>query len=420
MRSEVFVGLDVGTSKVCAVVAELSGNGASILGIGEAPSTGLRKGIVINMDETVAAIRRAVREAEASAGIGIHSVSAGISGGHVQTISSNGATGIAGRHVRKSDKDRAIESARAVYIPLDREVLHVLPQEYILDGQDGITEPLGMSGVRLEARVLIVTCTASAVENLAACCERAGLDVEDVVFSPVASAEAVLSADERESGVVLVDMGGGTTDIALFKGGGLRHAAVLGVGGAHVTNDIAVGFRVNVRAAEELKKASASAYRALVSEGEEIMIQHADGNVKTVPGSYLAEIIQPRCEEMLDLVKQEIKACLGYELAVCGAVLTGGASLLRGFDKMAEATLGLPVRIGIPRGMRGLASGFRAPAYAAAIGLACREQESELSRVVRWDLVGALLGKVRGWYKNANGLRAMVSENNRRKGEWHV
>jgi cell division protein FtsA len=253
MGGRLLVGLDVGSSKVCAVAAELNDRGVSILGVGEAPSKGLRKGTVIHMDATVDSIRKAVAEAEASAGIRIKSVAAGISGVHINGLSSNGAVGIRGKEVQPFDRERAIDSAKAIYIPLDREVLHVIPTEFTLDGQGGIIDPVGMAGVRLEAKVHIITGLASAVQNLMKCCEKAGLDVADIVFNPIASASAALSGDEMESGVVLVDIGGGTSDIVFFKNGALRHASVLGVGGAHVTNDIAVGLRANINEAEKLK-----------------------------------------------------------------------------------------------------------------------------------------------------------------------
>ena len=362
------VGLDVGTTKVCALAAELTPKGAGILGLGMSPSTGLKKGMVTNIDSTVESIRKAVREAEASSGVKIRSVSVGISGCHIKGLDSSGAVGIRGKEVTRGDVARAIESAKAVYIPLDREVLHVVPSEFTLDGQEGITDPVGMSGVRLEAKVHIITGSVSSIQNLLKCCEKAGLGVADVVFEPLASAQAALTGDEKEFGVVLVDIGGGTTDLALFRDGTLRQAAVLGIGGNHLTNDMAVGFRISLPEAEKLKKASGAAYSGIAGP-DEVSIPQAGGQMRTLPGNYIAEILQPRCEEMLELIKEEVRKCKGYEIAACGVVLTGGSSLLRGFDRMAESVLGLPVRIGSPAGVRGLKNMTEGPLYSTAVGL---------------------------------------------------
>lgn len=366
----IMVGLDVGTTKTCAVVADLHAEGAEMIGCGIASSTGLRKGIVINIDETVDSIRRAVREAELSAGVKIKSVSVGVSGSHIRGFDSSGAIGIRGREVTASDVLRSIDSARTVYIPLDRELLHTVPTEFVLDGQDGITDPVAMSGVRLEARVHIITAAVSPIENLVKCCGRAGLDVAEVVFAPLASANAVLSKEEKEAGVILIDLGGGTTDIVLFRGGNLRYASVIAVGGSHFTNDIAVGLRVTMKEAEKLKKEYGAAYEGIVASSQEIEVSQAGGQTRTLPRKYLAEILQPRCEEMLDLLRAEIKQCGGYGSAVCGVVLTGGASLLSGFDQLTEAVLGLPVRVGSPGTIRGLGALSERPLYAAGAGLA--------------------------------------------------
>ena len=375
-RQNIVVGLDVGTTKVCAVVAGLRDSGPDMLGLGMSPSTGLRKGIVINIDETVDSIKEAVRKAESSAGVRIKSVSVGISGGHIRCFDTSGAVGIRGKEVSPSDVRRAIDSAKTVYIPLDRELLHAVPAEFTLDGQDGITDPVGMSGLRLEAGVHIVTAAVSPMQNLLKCCGKAGLEVAEVVFNPLASANAVFTGEEKSAGTILIDLGGGTTDIALFKDGSLRYASVIGVGGNHFTNDLAVGLHVTMNEAERLKKEAGAAYEGIVPSAGEIQITQAGGQRRTLPRKYLAEILQPRCEEMLDLLKGEIKKCGGYGNAICGVVLTGGASLLTGFGEMAEVVLGLPVRTGIPGQVKGLAAS-EGPAYAAGVGLATYGQEPE-------------------------------------------
>ncbi|MDA8433215.1 MAG: cell division protein FtsA [Nitrospiraceae bacterium] len=413
---QIMVGLDVGTTKTCVVVAALRGSGAEMLGCGLAPSAGLRKGMVINIDETVDSINKAVREAESSAGVKIKSVSVGISGSHIRGFDSSGAIGIRGREVTDSDVKRAIDSARTVYIPLDRELLHTVPNEYVLDGQEGITDPVAMSGVRLEARVHIITAAVSPLQNLLKCCGRAGVEVAEVVFAPLASARAVLSKEEKEAGVIVVDIGGGTTDIVLFKGGNLRHASVIAVGGNHFTNDIAVGLRVTMKEAERLKKEAGAAYELIVASAEKIEITQAGGQQRTLPKKYLAEILQPRCEEMLDLLRDEIKKCGGYGSAVCGIVLTGGVSRLTGLDQLAEAVLGLPVRLGSPGAIRGLRAIAEAPLYAAGAGLAAAGGESEPQGTPRPDVMqGALsrmTGLVKDIFKNADHFHFM----NRKEG----
>jgi cell division protein FtsA len=416
MSANLIVGLDIGTSKVCAVAAELNDRGVNVLGVGEAPSNGIRKGIVINMDATIDSIRKAVADAETSAGIRIKSVTAGLSGVHINGLDSYGAVGIRGREVRPADRERAIESAKAIYIPLDREVLHVIPTEYLLDGQEGIIDPVGMAGVRLEAKVHIITCIASSVQNLLKCCEKADLDVGDIVFAPVASAGVTLSRDERECGVVLADIGGGTTDMVFIKGGAVRHASVLGVGGAHVTNDIAVGLRINVQEAERLKRSYGAAYAGMVNDKDEVQINQAGGNTKTIPAGYISEIIQPRSEEMIGMMKEEIKKCYGYELATCGLVLTGGASLLKGFDKMAESLLGLPVRIGRPVNIKGQMAAVKNPAYSTGAGLVAYRSDSSAGRVGHADVFADLVAGVKGWFKGAFGSNSQIQQNKRKEG----
>lgn len=416
MSVNLVVGLDVGTSKVCAVAAELNDRGVVVLGIGEAVSKGLRKGIVINMDTTTDTIKKAVRDAEISAGIRIKSVIAGISGVHINGLNSYGAIGIRGKEVKPVDRERAIDSARAIYIPLDREVLHVLPTEFVLDGQEGIIDPVGMAGVRLEAKVHIITALVSSVQNLITCCEKAGLNVADIVFSPIASAGATLSRDEMECGAVLVDIGGGTTDIVFLRDGALRYVSVLGVGGAHVTNDIAVGLRININEAEKLKRSYGAAFAGMVNDKDEVSINQTGGNAKTIPAKYISEIIQPRCEEMLGMIKKDIKACFGYELATCGVVFTGGGSLLRGFDKMAESMLGLPVRTGRPVNLKGQMAAVKGPAYSTGAGLLTYAHESSRSRVLHSDVIEDAVAGVKGWFNGLLGNKGQIQLNNRKEG----
>jgi len=394
----IIVGLDVGTTKICAVVSELVQGELEIIGVSTADSTGLRKGVVVDIESTVGSIRNAIDTAESLTGVQINAVNIGIAGGHIKGFNSYGAVGIKGKEVAYADIDRVIDSAKAVYVPLDREVLHVLPTGYILDGQNGIKDPVGMMGVRLEANVYIVTGAVMCVQNLLKCCEKVGLEVADVVFEPLASAEAILREEERELGVAVVDIGGGTTDITFFKDGWLRHTSVLAVGGNHFTNDIAVGLRVTVSEAERIKKAHGVATTSLVNDAEEIAIIQA-GNERTILRKYLSEIIEPRTEELLDLIRTELVSCSGYDIASTGLVLTGGGSLLEGFDKMAEALLGLPVRIGIPRYVSGGKDMINNPIYATGVGLVLYGMESESRKGFYPDMFTGIFGKMTGWVK---------------------
>lgn len=397
-RGDIVVGLDVGTTKICAIVGEVKGDHADILAVGRAPSTGLRKGVVLNIDATVDSIKKAADEASAAAGVDIKSVYVGIAGGHIKSFRSYGAIGIKNREVSDLDIERAIEAAKAVYVPLDREVLHIIPSEYSIDGQGGIMHPVGMSGVRLESKVQIVTGAVSAVQNLVKCCERAGLEVIDIVLEPLASSVAVLSDEEKEHGVVLVDIGGGTTDITFYESGILRHTSVVAIGGNHVTNDISVGLRLPMHEAERIKKEFASAI-PLGDDKEEIEIKIAGRELQFIPKQYLTEIVNPRCEELLDIVKDEIKAFGGYESATYGVVLTGGASMLKGMDTMSEALLGMPVRTGGPEGIGGITSIISDPMYSTGVGLILYAMENSSERMVYVDLFTAILHRMRNWVK---------------------
>jgi cell division protein FtsA len=420
MMQRIVVGLDVGTTKICAIAAQVRGSEINLLGMGVSPSIGLRKGVVINIDDAVDSIKKAMDETESCAGVRVRSVSVGISGSHISGFESYGAVGIRGREVTPADVERAIESAREVYVPLDREVLHVIPTEFILDGQRGIADPVGMSGIRLEARVHIITGAVSSIQNLLKCCEKAGLDVVDLIFEPLASARASLTREEKEAGVVLVDVGGGTTDIALFKEGSLRHASVLGVGGNHITNDIAVGLRIQMSEAERLKKTYGATDIAADDAEKEIQMMQAGGQVKTLSRASLVGIIQPRCNEMLELVREELKRCFGYEHAVYGVVLTGGSSLLRGFDRMAESVLALPVRIGTPDIIsdpdRVMGPVGINPQYATGVGLLAYSSVSDQVRPAHPVSANSLLGRVRHWARDLFRNAEIINSDYKKEG----
>src|SRR4030042_653289 len=397
-HGNIIVGLDVGTTKICAVVGELVEGELEIRGISTSASTGLRKGVVVNIESTVESIKNAVKTAESITDVEINAVYVGIAGGHIKGFNSYGAVGLRGKEVAYVDVERVIDSAKAVYVPLDREVLHVIPTGYILDGQNGIRDPVGMMGVRLEAKVYIVTGAVTSVQNLLKCCEKVGLEVADIVFEPVASAEAILTDDEKELGVAIVDIGGGTTDIILYKDGWLRHTSVLAIGGNHFTNDIAVGLRVSVSEAERVKKSFGSAATSMVSDSEEIDIIQA-GQGRKILRRCLSEIIQPRTEELLDLIKGELISCSAYDIASTGVVLTGGCSLLEGLDRMAEAVLGLPVRIGFPKDIKGCKDIINNPMYATGVGLVLYGSETESDRVFYPDAFTGIFGKMKDWVK---------------------
>ncbi len=369
-KNSIVVGLDIGTSKVCAIVGELTEHGPEIIGLGSQASHGLRKGVVINIEATVNSIKKAVEEAGLMAGCEIHTVFTSISGGHIKAFNSHGIVAVKNKEVAPRDLERVIDAAKAVAIPMDREVLHVLPQDYIIDEQDGIKEPLGMSGVRLEAKVHIITGSVTAAQNIVKCCNRTGLNVAEIVMAPLAAATAVLSDEERELGVLLVDMGGGTTDIALYHDGTLKHTAVLGIGGNHVTNDIAAGLRTPFNDAERIKRRYGFAKAKMVTEDERVEVPIMAGKgAGSVSRQILCEIIEPRLDEIFELIQREV-AKSGYEGALAsGVVITGGAMLLPGAIELAERSFGLPVRLGVPVHVGGLVDVIDSPAYAAGVGL---------------------------------------------------
>lgn len=369
-KTNVVVGLDIGTHKICAVVGEHTDEGPEVVGVGTHPSRGLRKGVVINVEATMEGIRKAVEEAEIMVGCEINTVFAGIAGGHIRGFNSHGVVAVKNKEVTDADVDRVIEAAKAVAIPLDREVLHVLPQEFAIDGQGGIQEPRGMTGVRLEASVHIVTGSVAAAQNVIKCCNRTGLNVADFVLEPLASADAVLTQEEKELGVALVDMGGGTTDIALFHGGSVKHTAVLSVGGNHLTGDIAAGLHAPLAAAEQLKQRYGCVETGLTNGNDTLEVPSVGGrNPRSVSRQVLCEIIEPRLEEVFHMVQREI-AKSGYENhLVSGFVMTGGSTLLPGFIQMAERTFNLPVRQGTPVNVTGLGDVVSSPIYATGTGL---------------------------------------------------
>jgi cell division protein FtsA len=368
------VGLDVGTTKICAVIGEPTPGGAlDVVGVGAAPSRGLRKGVVVNIESTVEAIKHAVGEAEQMAGVEVTAVYAGVAGGHIRGLNSRGVVAVTGRdrEVSAADVRRALEAARALNLPQDREIIHVLPQTFTVDDQEGIREPVGMYGVRLEVEVHVITGAATSIQNVVRAVNRAGLAVVDLVLEPLASAEAVLFPDERELGVVLVDIGGGTTDLAFVRDGAVWHTASLPLGGDHVTNDIAVGLRTPLGEAEELKRRHGCALTALVAAEETIEVPSVGGRKpRQLSRQVLSEIIQPRVEEIFTLVAREMQKVGFHEAATAGVVVTGGTAIMEGVPELAEAVFDLPVRRGQPEGVGGLADVVRSPVYATGVGLA--------------------------------------------------
>ncbi len=365
------VGLDIGTSKVVAIVGEIKADGEiEIIGIGSHPSRGLKKGVVVNIESTVQSIQRAVEEAELMAGCEIQSVFAGIAGSHIRSLNSQGVVGIKDQEVTHSDLDRVIDAARAVAIPADQKILHILPQEFVIDDQDGIREPIGMSGVRLEARVHMVTGAVSAAQNIVKCVRRCGLEVDDLILEQLSSANAVLSEDEKELGVCLVDIGGGTTDIAIFTEGAIRHTAVIPIAGDQVTNDIAVALRTPTQHAEDIKIKYACALTQLASDNETIEVPSIGNRpARRLSRQTLAEVVEPRYEELLLLIQAELRRSGFENLIAGGVVLTGGSSKMEGLIELAEEVFHMPVRLGVPQYVTGLADVVRNPIYATGVGL---------------------------------------------------
>ena len=404
-KDELIVGLDIGTTKICAIVAEQTESGIDVVGIGTHPSRGLRKGVVVDIDATVASIKQAVEEAELMADCEITSVYAGIAGGHIRAFNSHGVVAVKDREVRESDVKRVIDAAKAVAIPMDREVIHVIPQEFIIDDQDGIREPLGMSGVRLEAKIHIVTAAVTSAQNIVKCCNKAGLNVIDIVLEPLASAQAVLSDDERELGVCMIDIGGGTTDIAVFQDGSIKETAVLGLGGYHLTNDIAVGLRTPFDEAERIKKKFGLASARYLAGDDVISVPSVGGRrPREVSRKILCEVVEPRVEEILSLARGEVMRSGLEDKIPSGVVLTGGASALGGLSELAEEIFEAPVRCGVPSHIGGLQDVVRSPMYSTGVGLVLfglqQQTGGQTSRFrIRDDSIfGRVKQRMRDWF----------------------
>jgi cell division protein FtsA len=401
---DLIVGLDIGTSKVLALVGEVGPNGAiEVLGVGSQPSRGLKKGVVVNIESTVQSIQRAVEEAELMAGCEIHAVFAGIAGSHVRSLNSHGVVAIRDREVTPGDVEHVIDAARAVAIPADQKILHVLPQEFVVDGQEGIHDPIGMSGVRLEAKVHIVTGAESAAQNIEKCIKRCGLEVEDVVLEQLASSFAVLTEDEKDLGVCMVDIGGGTTDIAVFAQGAIRHTAVIPIAGDQVTNDIAVSMRTPTQHAEDIKIRYACALSQLANPDETIEVPSVgDRPARRLARQTLAEIVEPRYEELFGLVREELRRSGFEELVVAGVVLTGGSARMEGVIELAEEVFHLPVRLGVPQQIQGLADVVRNPIYATGVGLLLYARDNLLpARRARshGGNAKATINRMRAWFQ---------------------
>ncbi|MEW6685027.1 MAG: cell division protein FtsA [Candidatus Edwardsbacteria bacterium] len=405
-KGNTVVGLDLGTTKIACIIAEIGENDElKVVGVGTSPSEGLRRGVVVNLEKTVQSIEKAVAEAELMAGVKIDSVYAGIAGDHVRSINSKGVIAVSrtGNEITKSDIDRVTEQARAVAIPMDREIIHVIPQSFIVDDQPGIKDPIGMSGVRLEAEVHIVTGAVTSAQNIYKSIERTGLKVRDLALQPLASSYAVLNADERELGVALLDIGGGTMDIALFFEGSIRHTGVIGLGGNNVTNDVAIGLRTPTAQAEDIKKKYGCAMTSLVKGDETIKVPGVGGREeREVSRQVLAAIIEPRMEEIFSLALREIKRTDFADLLAAGIVLTGGTAKMPGMAELAEQVFNLPVKVGIPYGVSGLVDSVKDPIHATGVGLVLYGKENldkeGLQGATEANLFEKIVRKMRSWF----------------------
>ena len=404
-KDRYLVGLDVGTSKVCAIVGEALDDGSlDVVGIGVAESRGIRRGVIVNLEAAVESIKKAIEEAELMAGVEIDAVHLSMAGPHIKGFNSRGVIAVAGksREITRDDVRRAIEAAKAVSLPAGREILHVLPQDFVVDEQDGIGAPIGMTGARLEVNVHIVTSSSTATQNIVSCVNRAGVGVIDTVIEQIAAAEAVLTPDEKELGVALVDVGGGTTDIAIYERGSLWHTAVIGVGGDHFTSDIAVGLRMPIPDAEKLKRKCGCALSAMVDEDETMDVASVGGRRSRVMARrILSEILQPRAEEIFHLVWDEIRRA-GYEKALNpGIVLTGGGAILEGMPEIAEQIFDLPIRRGAPTGIGGLADHVSSPAFATPVGLVVYGQRNQVvdTRSTGVGAFSRVAGRLRGLFR---------------------
>jgi cell division protein FtsA len=398
------VGLDIGTSKIVTIVAELLPEGTlKVIGLGQHPSRGLKKGVVINIDSTMQAIQRSIEEAELMADCKINTVYTGIAGNHIKSLNSHGMVKIKDAEVTQMDVDRVVETARAVALPADQQILHILTQEFIIDGQDDVREPLGMSGMKLEVKVHIVTGAVAAAQNIVKCIKRCGLEVSDLILQPLASSIAVLTEDEKELGVCLVDIGGGTTDIAVFKNGSIRHTAVIAVAGDQITNDIAVAFRTPTQSAEDIKIKHGCALRQLADAREVVEVPGVDGReARQLSIQTLAEVIEPRVVELYELVLQELRRSGMEEMIASGIVITGGSAMMRGMIELGEEIFHMPVRMGMPRYVGGLSEVVSNPRYATGVGLILmgkQQLERHLTGQMESSSVGRIFDKMKSWFQ---------------------
>ncbi|MDO8703574.1 MAG: cell division protein FtsA [Sulfuricaulis sp.] len=403
---KLIVGLDIGTSKVLAIVGELTPTGeVEIIGVGHHPSRGMKKGVVVNIESTVQSIQRAVEEAELMAGCQIHSVYAGIAGSHISSFNSHGIVAIKDKEVGPGDVERVIEAARALAIPADQKILHILPQEFIIDKQEGIREPIGMSGVRLEAKVHIVTGAVSAAQNIIKCVRRCGLEVDDIILEQLASSISTLTEDEKELGVCLVDIGGGTTDISVFTDGAIRHTAVIPIAGDQVTNDIAVALRTPTQYAEDIKKKYGCALTQLAHRDETIEVPSVgDRPPRKLSRQTLAEVIEPRIEELYSLIQAELRRSGFEDLVGSGLVLTGGSAKMEGVVDLAEEVFHMPVRMGVPQYVGGLKGVVQNPIFATGVGLVlygarCREGKQYVQNLGAITGVKGVWSKMKSWFQ---------------------
>lgn len=402
--TNLIVGLDIGTSKVVSIVAEVSpDNEIEIIGLGSCRSRGLKKGVVVNIESTVQTIQSAIQEAELMAGCNIHAVFTGIAGNHIRSLNSHGIVAIRDNEVTAGDIDRVIDAARAVAIPADQKILHIIPRDFIIDGQEGIKEPIGMSGVRLEAKVHIVTGAVSAAQNIIKCVRRCGLEADDIVLEQLASSYSVLTEDEKDLGVCLVDIGGGTTDLAVFTNGAINHTAVIPIAGDQVTNDIAVALRTPTQNAEEIKVEHACALAQLANSDETVEVPSVGNRpLRRMSRQTLAEVVEPRYEELFSLVQAELRRS-GYERQiVAGVVLTGGSSNMQGVVELAEEVFHVPVRVGAPQYVSGLVELIKNPIYATGVGLLLYglRQQQDQSHSRRIDSGATSIWKrMKGWFQ---------------------
>lgn len=402
--SNLIVGLDIGTSKVVAIVAEINDeNEIEIIGLGSCRSRGLKKGVVVNIESTVQTIRSAIQEAELMAGCNIHAVFTGIAGNHIRSLNSHGIVAIRDNEVTAGDIERVIDAAKAVAIPADQKILHIIPRDFIIDGQEGIKEPIGMSGVRLEAKVHIVTGAVSAAQNIIKCVRRCGLEADDIVLEQLASSYSVLTEDEKDLGVCLVDIGGGTTDLAVFTNGAISHTSVIPIAGDHVTNDIAVALRTPTQNAEEIKVQHACALAQLANSDESVEVPSVGNRpLRRMSRQTLAEVVEPRYVELFSLVQAELRRS-GYERQiVAGIVLTGGSSNMQGVVELAEEVFHMPVRVGTPQYVSGLVELVRNPIYATGVGLLLygrgRQQDGDRTRRLDTGATG-VWNRMKSWFQ---------------------